>query len=153
MRNSGYPKLAPPWDDIRVKHIWDTVPHNWETLGHPPAGTTIDLHLALTPHHENALIDALYEVSDPRSPKHVLSNSPPRHRAGCNLHVPLLRCRYGAHLSKEQVAQLVAPHPDTLELIKSWLEHHDVPSTSISMTNDTRRQLADADRRSRVPSQ
>jgi len=76
LRNFAKP-LASPWDDIRVKHIWDTVPHNWETLGHPPAGTTIDLHFALTPHHENALIDALYGVSDPRSPKHVLSNSPP----------------------------------------------------------------------------
>ncbi|KAH9077413.1 hypothetical protein EDB83DRAFT_2311905 [Lactarius deliciosus] len=27
----------------------------------PPAGTTIDLHVALKPHDENALIDALYE--------------------------------------------------------------------------------------------
>jgi len=49
--------------------------------------------------------------------------------------VPLLRCRYGAHLSKEQVARLVAPHPDTLELINSWLEHHDVPSSSLSTTH------------------
>ncbi len=38
---------------------------------------------------------------------------------------PLLRCRYGAHLSKEQVAELVAPHPETLELVNSWLELHD----------------------------
>ena len=50
--------------------------------------------------------------------------------------MPPLRCRYGAHLSREQVAQLVAPHPDTLELVYSWLEHHDVPSSSIS-TNRT----------------
>ncbi len=47
----------------------------------------------------------------------------------------LLRCRYGAHLSKEQVAQLVAPHPDTLGFINSWLEHHGVPSSSISTTH------------------
>ncbi|KAI9454059.1 subtilisin-like protein [Lactarius psammicola] len=104
--------LTPPWDDIREKHTWNAVPPNWEALGHPPAGTTIDLHLALKPHHENALIDALYAVSNPRSPK------------------------YGAHLSKEQVAHLVAPHPDTLELISSWLEYHDVPSSSISMKHD-----------------
>src|SRR6266702_297902 len=45
--------------------------------------------------------------------------------------VPLLRCRYGAHLSKEEVA----PHPDTLELVNSWLEHHGVPSSSISTTH------------------
>ncbi|KAH9175587.1 subtilisin-like protein [Lactarius sanguifluus] len=102
---------SPPWHDIRVKHAWNAVPPNWEALGHPPAGTTIDLHVALKPHHENALVDALYNVSDPRSPK------------------------YGAHLSKEQVAQLVAPHPDTLSLIKSWLGHHAVSSSSISTTH------------------
>ncbi|KAF8267626.1 subtilisin-like protein [Lactarius quietus] len=104
--------LGPPWDEIRVKHTWNAVPSNWETLGHPPAGTTIDLHVALMPHNENALIDALYEVSDPMSPK------------------------YGAHLSKEQVDQLVCPHQDTLELVKSWLKHHEVPSSSISTIQD-----------------
>ncbi|KAH8980540.1 subtilisin-like protein [Lactarius akahatsu] len=114
--------LPPPWHDIRVKHTWNAVPPNWEALGHPPNGTTIDLHVALKPHCENALVDALYNVSDPRSPKHVLSNISPR-------------TTYGAHLSKEQVAQLVAPHPDTLGLIKSWLGHHSVPSSSISTTH------------------
>ena len=49
------------------------------------------------------------------------------------LYVPLL-CRYGAHLSREEAAALVAPHPETLELVHSWLAHHDVPSSSISAT-------------------
>ncbi len=31
--------------------------------------------------------------------------------------MPLLRCRYGSHLSKEQVAELVTPHPETLVLV------------------------------------
>ena len=39
------------------------------------------------------------------------------------------------HLSKEEVAELVAPHPDTLELVDSWLEHHDIPSSSVSQTH------------------
>ncbi|KAH9175625.1 subtilisin-like protein [Lactarius sanguifluus] len=105
--------LAPEssWDDLRVKHTWDAVPANWETLGKPPSGTTIDLHVALKSHNEGALIEALYEVSDPRSPK------------------------YGAHLSREQVARLVAPHTDTLELINSWLAHHGVPTSSISTSH------------------
>ncbi len=120
------------WDDIRVKHTWNDVPSNWETLGHPPAGTTIDLHVALQPHNENALINALYQVSTPKSPKHVLSNTPPRTMHLC---VPLLRCRYGAHLSKEEVAKLVEPHPDTLKLVHSWLAHHGVQSSSISTTH------------------
>ncbi|KAI9438396.1 subtilisin-like protein [Lactarius psammicola] len=124
--------LVRPWDDIRVKHTWNAVPSDWITLGHPPAGTTIDLHVAVKAHNENALIDALYNVSDPESPGHVLSNTLPRTMYS---HVPLPCRRYGAHLSKEQVAQLVAPHPDTLELINSWLEHHGVPSSSISTTH------------------
>ena len=38
------------------------------------------------------------------------------------------------HLTKEEVAELVAPHPDTLELVNSWLEHHGIPS-SVSPTH------------------
>ncbi|KAH9029913.1 subtilisin-like protein [Lactarius pseudohatsudake] len=100
-----------PWGDMRVRHTWSAVPANWETLGCPFADTTIDLYIALNPHQENALIDALYEVSDPKHP------------------------RYGAHLSKGQVAELVRPHPDTLELVTSWLAHHGVRPTSISTTH------------------
>ncbi|KAH8982928.1 subtilisin-like protein [Lactarius hatsudake] len=98
------------WDEMKVKHAWDTVPNNWHSLGHPSNQTTIDLHLALKSHREDALVEALYEVSDPQ------------------------HSRYGAHLSKEQVAEVVAPHPDTLELVTSWLGHHDIPPSSISMT-------------------
>ena len=43
--------------------------------------------------------------------------------------------RYGAHLSKEQVAVLVAPHPDTLDLVGSWLAHHEVSSSAVSITH------------------
>ncbi len=64
---------SPLWDDMKVKHAWNAVPENWEILDHPPAGTTINLYLALKSHRENALIDALYEVSNPRHPRHVLS--------------------------------------------------------------------------------
>ena len=80
--------LAPPWDDMRTKHTWNSVPPNWEAVGHPPAGTTINLHIALKHHHENALIDALYAVSDPRSPKYILSKTP-----SCKMYsrAPLLR--------------------------------------------------------------
>ena len=33
------------------------------------------------------------------------------------------------------MAELVAPHPNTLELVNSWLEHHGIPSSSVSMTH------------------
>ncbi|KAI9460738.1 subtilisin-like protein [Russula earlei] len=102
---------APRWEDMSAKHSWASLPDKWAHHGPPPDGTTIDLRVALKPHRETALIDALYEVSDPEHPK------------------------YGAHLSKEQVAELVAPHPDTLELVGSWLAHHRVPSSSLSITH------------------
>ncbi|KAF8258312.1 subtilisin-like protein [Lactarius quietus] len=103
--------LAPRWDDIRVKHAWNNVPPNWESFGPPFSNNTIDLHFALQPQYENALIDALYDVSTPGNPK------------------------YGAHLSKEQVAQLVAPHRDTMDLVSSWFEYHGIPRSSISVSH------------------
>ena len=124
---------SPRWDDMRSKHSWDSVPEKWECEGHPPAGTTIDLRVALKPHRENALIDALYEVSDPGHLKYV---SIPVflfvHLLKHAIHVR--RFRYGAHLSKEQVAELIAPHPDTLELVGAWLDFHDVSFSAVSIT-------------------
>ncbi|KAH9046089.1 subtilisin-like protein [Lactarius hengduanensis] len=98
-------------DVKHIKHSWNTVPRNWDSLGRPPSGTTIDLYIALKPQRENALVDALYEVSEPGHPK------------------------YRAYLTKEQVAELVAPRPETLELVNSWLEHHAISSSSISITH------------------
>ncbi|KAH8981133.1 subtilisin-like protein [Lactarius akahatsu] len=99
------------WDDMRSKHSWGAIPENWECLGLPTTDTIIDLYMALKPYRENALVDALNEVSDPRHP------------------------RYGMHLSREQVADIVAPHPDTVQLVHSWLEHHRITSSSVSVTN------------------
>ncbi|KAH9035172.1 subtilisin-like protein [Lactarius deliciosus] len=96
------------WDDVTAKHTWNSVPENWQILGHPPAGTTIEIHIALKAKNENALIDALYQVSSPGHPKH------------------------GAHLSREEVAELVAPPSDVLELVNAWLGHHGVPPSAIS---------------------
>ncbi|KAH9017787.1 subtilisin-like protein [Lactarius deliciosus] len=103
--------LAQPWHDISVKHAWNAVPDNWECLGPPPPGITIDLHIALQPKEESVLREALYEVSTPGHPK------------------------YGKHLSKEEVAKLVEPHPDTLQLVHSWLAHHGVHFSSISTSH------------------
>ena len=66
-----------PWDDMRVKHTWPAVPPDWENLGHPSAGTTIDIDIALKSDRESAVIDALSEISDPKHPRHVLLAAPP----------------------------------------------------------------------------
>jgi hypothetical protein len=44
------------WNDVRVKHAWNIVPANWESLGPPLANTTIDLRVVLKPQRQNALI-------------------------------------------------------------------------------------------------
>ena len=46
-----------------------------------------------------------------------------------------LRFSYGAYLSKEQVAELVSPHQDTLNLVRAWLIHHGIRPSSISMSH------------------
>src|SRR6266702_2141158 len=69
--------LAPHWDDLTVKHTWKAIPENWESLVLPPAGTTVNLHVALKPHCKNALVVAFYKVGSPSHPKHVLSTTPP----------------------------------------------------------------------------
>ncbi|KAH8984902.1 subtilisin-like protein [Lactarius akahatsu] len=96
---------------MRIKHSWNAVPKNWVAIGPPPLGTTIDLYIAVKPRRENALVDTLYKVSQPGHP------------------------RYRAYLTKEQVADLVAPRPQSLELVNSWLEHHGISSSSVSMTH------------------
>ncbi|KAH9006770.1 subtilisin-like protein [Lactarius hatsudake] len=42
--------FSPRWDDMRTKHSWNAVPENWESLGDPLSGTTIDLYVALKAH-------------------------------------------------------------------------------------------------------
>ncbi|KAH9163505.1 subtilisin-like protein [Lactarius sanguifluus] len=105
----------PPWGDVCVKHTWNTIPDNWESLGPPPPRTAIDLYIALQPRRDSALIDALHDVSTPGHKKHVVPTA--------------------ALLIPEQVAELIAPRQDTLELVHSWLEHHGVPSSSISTSH------------------
>ncbi|KAF8256699.1 peptidase S8/S53 domain-containing protein [Lactarius quietus] len=122
------------WGDIQVKHTWNSVPASWENLGPPPTGATIDLYIALKPNRENALIDTLHEVSNPEHPRRVVFTTLPL-VLFLTFTLTLPRVRYGAYLSKEQVAELVAPHQDTIELVHSWLEHYHVPPSSISRSH------------------
>ncbi|KAH9012356.1 hypothetical protein EDB85DRAFT_2281273 [Lactarius pseudohatsudake] len=53
----------------------------------------IDLCIALKPYRENALIDALNEISDPRHPRHVFSTMPPLRMYSHMVHICLRRLR------------------------------------------------------------
>ncbi|PIL34082.1 hypothetical protein GSI_03793 [Ganoderma sinense ZZ0214-1] len=94
------------WDDFGVKHAWDEVPRGWELHGPAPTDYTFDMRIALRQDRFDDLVTALYEVSDPTHE------------------------RYGQHLSKEEVAALVAPHRDSVDLVESWLAAHNLDLAS-----------------------
>ncbi len=107
-------------------------------MSRSPTGTTIDLHIPLKPHHKNALIDTPDEVRDPRHIKHVLLTTPPLVPVLTRTAALLQICRTAVQKTRRrQLAELVAPHPNMLELVNIF-EHHGVPSSSISTTHGGR---------------
>ena len=72
-------------------------PHGWVLHGQPAPHHTVELKIALPQPNFNELERHLYEVSDPD------------------------HHRYGQHLSKEEVEELVAPHPESLATVNTWL--------------------------------
>ncbi|KAH9031560.1 subtilisin-like protein [Lactarius hengduanensis] len=113
--------LAPRWDDLQVKHAWNTVPKNWECQGHPPEGSTIDLRIALKPERENALVDTLYEISDPAHPKRKLPSSSRRTPTHWSLSTPGLN------------TMMSPPPPSRRHTAANWLTLVGVP---VSKAND-----------------
>lgn len=78
------------------------IPRNWVNVGTPPADHTINLRIAFPQPNFATLESHLYEVSDPSHP------------------------RYGAHLSKEEVDELVKPHDESVDAVSRWLEEHNI---------------------------
>ncbi|KAH8104065.1 peptidase S8/S53 domain-containing protein [Cristinia sonorae] len=105
------PLLSKRWDDFDVKHAWADVPKGWELHSPAPADHTFNMRIGLKQDRFDDLVAALYEVSDP------------------------YHSRYGQHLSKEEVEALVAPHPDTVALVDSWLADHGVNPASVEREN------------------
>ncbi|KAI0695326.1 subtilisin-like protein [Cerioporus squamosus] len=100
------PLVNKRWDDFEVKHAWAEVPRGWELHGPAPSDYTFDMRIGLKQDKFDELVTALYEVSDPSHE------------------------RYGQHLSKEDVAALIAPHPDSVDLVEAWLLAHGLDTTS-----------------------
>ncbi|KAJ6515437.1 tripeptidyl peptidase A [Mycena sanguinolenta] len=77
-------------------------PHGWTRLGRAPSDGIIRLRIALFQQDFAGLEKLLYEISDPDHP------------------------RYGAHLSREDIANFVAPQPTSLTLVDGWLTSHGI---------------------------
>jgi len=77
-------------------------PRGWVKLKPAPPDHNIELRIGLPQPNFHVLEQHLYEVSDPYHE------------------------RYGAHLSKVEVEELVAPHPESLALVDEWLASHGI---------------------------
>lgn len=73
------------------------IPQGWIRHSRAPPSHILALKIALPQPKFGELERHLYEVSDPD------------------------HARYGQHLSKEEVEELVAPHPESLDAVNDWL--------------------------------
>jgi tripeptidyl-peptidase-1 len=81
-----------------------TPPRHWIRLGRAPSAHIIQLRIALP------------QPRFPELERHLAEISNPFHGS------------YGEHLSKEEVEELVAPHPSSLDAVREWLASHGIRS-------------------------
>ncbi|KAF8638557.1 hypothetical protein AX17_002100 [Amanita inopinata Kibby_2008] len=93
------PAIAAIYDTIKVKESISP-PHGWTKHALAPSDHEVDLHIGLPQSNFPLLEKHLFEISDPSHE------------------------RYGAYLSKEDVEELVAPHPSSVEAVDEWLASH-----------------------------
>ncbi|KAF7983296.1 hypothetical protein HWV62_22961 [Athelia sp. TMB] len=83
-------------------------PQGWVKQAAAPADYVIELRIALPQPNFSVLESHLYEVSDPNHE------------------------RYGAHLSKEEVEAIVAPHDESIDLVNAWLASHGIAESDVT---------------------
>ena len=81
-----------------------TPPHHWINTGRAPSAHIIQLRIAL------------YQPRFPELERHLAEVSDPFHE------------RYGEHLTKEEVEELVAPHPSSVDAVHEWLVSYGIGS-------------------------
>ncbi|KAJ7784141.1 subtilisin-like protein [Mycena metata] len=101
--------FALPTKDCELKVKESVVPPaTWTKFGAAPPDHMIKLRIALPQSNFRALEEHLYEISNPYHE------------------------RYGAHLTKEEVEALVAPHPESVDSVTNWLSSHGIGEGDIS---------------------
>ncbi|EFQ97717.1 tripeptidyl-peptidase 1 [Nannizzia gypsea CBS 118893] len=85
------------WPSHKVVERLDFVPEGWQMVGAADPTAVIDFWLAIERENPEKLYDTIYDVSTPG------------------------RARYGKHLKREELDDLVRPRAETSESIVSWL--------------------------------
>ena len=94
-----------PWEYSVKEEV--SSPRGWVKHSRPHPDHNIVLRIGLPQPNFHVLEKNLYEVSDPAHE------------------------RYGQHLSKSEVEALVAPHPESLDLVNEWLSTFGVNEDSL----------------------
>ncbi|KAJ3872607.1 peptidase S8/S53 domain-containing protein [Lentinula edodes] len=100
--------------DFATKHSWgDSTPSStWVHHSTPDPSTLLKLRFGLRPSNLDTLLEHLSETSDP------------------------FHERYGKHLSKAQVDELMKPTDETLQEVKEWLNWHGIEDDALISTSD-----------------
>ncbi|KAI0353320.1 family S53 protease-like protein [Trametes cingulata] len=98
--------------DLLVHERREDLPLGFSLAGAAAPSTPLKLRIALAQNSPDAVVDALYSVSDPSSDK------------------------YGQHLSKDEAAQLAAPNPDSVAAVNDWLAEHGLKATALTPAGD-----------------
>ncbi|KAJ3824123.1 tripeptidyl peptidase A [Lentinula raphanica] len=85
-------------------------PRQWKKHNLPPPDSRIELRIGLAQPQIHVLENHIQEISDPDHE------------------------RYGKHLSKSEVEDLVAPSEHSLELVNAWIDSHGIEDASITRT-------------------
>ncbi|EKM59772.1 uncharacterized protein PHACADRAFT_250501 [Phanerochaete carnosa HHB-10118-sp] len=104
---AAFTAAAPTTHTVKIKETVN-VPRGWTKRDEAPRDLTVDLRIALPQSNFPLLEQHLWEVSDPFNE------------------------RYGAHLSQEEVNELIAPHPESVDLVNSWLAEHGLSGADIA---------------------
>ncbi|RDX50913.1 subtilisin-like protein [Lentinus brumalis] len=80
--------------------------------GEAPSDGIVRLTVAMPQSNISGLHTALLDVSDPYSPN------------------------YGKHLSKDELAQFVAPKPESVQAVTNWLKKNGITATNSSLAGD-----------------
>ncbi|KAG9097995.1 hypothetical protein FRC07_010705, partial [Ceratobasidium sp. 392] len=103
---------SPLVQDFTTRHALHEAPSGWKAVASAPVDHMIDMRIGLKQARMDELLTALREVSDPT------------------------HARYGMHLSKTEVEELVAPRQETVKTVEGWLDAHGVKVAERSSAGD-----------------
>jgi tripeptidyl-peptidase-1 len=106
--SAGSPSSSSPYM-VKERHV---VPRSWKAVGPADKSAIVNLQIGLKQSNEGVIEEHLLQISNP---KHD---------------------RYGKYLSAEEVAEIVRPKQNSIDLVHSWLEENGVVDIGYAPAKD-----------------